>query len=61
MHCGSCAELIREVLDEQAGVASAAVDLESARAVVEYDPALVGPEQLRAAIADVGYIAAVDG
>ena len=42
MHCGSCVALIEETLTEQAGVARASVDLESARAVVEYDPAVVG-------------------
>ncbi len=61
MHCGSCVALIEEVLAEQSGVESADVDLESARAVVEYDPGVIGSDQLLAAIAEVGYTAAVVG
>jgi copper chaperone CopZ len=61
MHCGSCVSLIEEALHEQSGVATATVDLESARAVVAYDPALVGPDQLCAAIAEAGYTAAAVG
>ncbi len=55
MHCGSCVALIEETLGEQAGVTSASVDLDSARAVVEYDPAQLGVDQIRATIAEVGY------
>ncbi len=61
MHCGSCVALIQETLIEQSGVSTASVDLESALALVEYDPALVGPDQLRAAIVDAGYAAALVG
>jgi copper chaperone CopZ len=61
MHCASCVALIEETLIEQSGVATASVDLDSARAVVVYDPALVGPDQLRAAIAEAGYTAATVG
>jgi copper chaperone CopZ len=61
MHCGACVALIEESLTEQAGVATAAVDLESARAVVHYDPALVGPDDLRAAVAEAGYSATAVG
>lgn len=57
MHCGSCVALIEEVLGEQAGVLSAVVDLDSSLAVVGYDPALVGVDDLRAAIAVAGYSA----
>ncbi len=57
MHCESCVALIEEVLAEQAGVKSAAVDLASATAVVRFDPALVGTEDLQSAIAEVGYSA----
>ncbi len=61
MHCGSCVALIEEALHEQSGVTTATVDLESARAVVAYDPALVGPDELCAAIAEAGYTAAAVG
>jgi copper ion binding protein len=55
MHCGSCVALIEETLGEQDGVTSASVDLESARAVVEYDPSQLDLDEIRAAIADAGY------
>jgi len=61
MHCGSCVALIEETLTEQTGVRAASVDLESALAVVEYDPALVSPDRLRATIVEAGYSATMVG
>jgi Cu2+-exporting ATPase/Cu+-exporting ATPase len=61
MHCGSCVALVEESLVELSGVASATVDLEAARAVVEYDPSQVGPEQLCAVVVEVGYTATMVG
>ncbi|HEY5097996.1 MAG TPA: heavy metal-associated domain-containing protein [Acidimicrobiales bacterium] len=55
MHCSSCVALIEESLTEQAGVAEAVVDLDAARAVVRYDPGLIGPDALRATIVAAGY------
>lgn len=57
MHCGSCVALIEETLTEHAGVTSASVDLESARAVVGFDPAQTDVEALTAAVAEAGYAA----
>ena len=57
MHCGSCVALIEETLAEREGVTAALVDLESARAVIEYDPSTLDVGQIRAAIAEVGYSA----
>jgi Cu+-exporting ATPase len=57
MHCQSCVALIEETLIEQPGVGTASVNLETARAVVRYDPTLVGMDQLLAAIEDAGYSA----
>jgi copper ion binding protein len=57
MHCASCVALIEEVLGERAGVTAAQVDLQAARAVVEYDPSALDVEQIRAAIAEAGYTA----
>jgi copper chaperone CopZ len=57
MHCGSCVALIEETLNEREGVTAALVDLDSARAVIEYDPSTLDVEGIRAAIAEVGYSA----
>jgi copper chaperone CopZ len=57
MHCGSCVALIEETLTERQGVTAALVDLDSTRAVIEYDPSTLDVEGIRAAIAEVGYSA----
>ncbi len=57
MHCGSCVALIEETLAERAGVKAASVDLDSARAVVEYVPSQLDVDEIRAAIAEAGYSA----
>ena len=59
MHCASCVALIEEILTEQPGVGSATVDLESATAVVSFDSAQVGIDQLRSAVSEAGYTASV--
>lgn len=57
MHCGSCVSLIEETLAERDGVKAALVDLDSARAVVEYDPSALDVEDIRVAIDEAGYSA----
>lgn len=57
MHCGSCVALIEETLSGREGVTAASIDLESTRAVVEYDPSVLAVEDIRAAIAEAGYSA----
>ena len=49
--------LIEEALTERAGVRSAAVDLDSGRATVGYDPSLLGVDELRSTIEEAGYSA----
>lgn len=61
MHCASCVALIEESLVELDGVASASVDLDSARAVIAYDPSRLGIDDLRSAIAEAGYSATTVG
>jgi copper chaperone CopZ len=61
MHCGSCVALIEESLNEQAGVQEASVDLDSGRAVVRYDPEVLGVEELRTTITGAGYSATLVG
>jgi copper chaperone CopZ len=58
MHCGSCVALIEETLNEREGVTAASVDLDSARAMIAYDPSTLDVEAIRAVIAEVGYSAA---
>lgn len=58
MHCTSCTALVEESLVDQAGVASASVDLDSGEAVVRFDPAAVGVTELSSVIAEAGYSAA---
>lgn len=57
MHCEACVALIEETLGETEGVLTASVDLEAARAVVGYEPALISVDAIRSVIADTGYTA----
>jgi copper chaperone CopZ len=57
MHCGSCSALIEEELAEHPAVTAASVDLDSARAVVTYDPSRLDADGLCAVVAEVGYSA----
>ena len=49
--------LIEETLNGSEGVTAALVDLDSARAVIEYYPTTLDLEEIRAAIAEAGYSA----
>jgi hypothetical protein len=55
MTCGGCVKSVTRILTETAGVSKAEVDLASARAVVEYDPAQTSPAALAEAVEDGGY------
>lgn len=55
MTCSGCAVSVRNAFLETPGVASAAVDLESARAKVEYDTARVSVAQLIEAVNKTGF------
>ena len=57
MRYGSCVALIEETLNEREGITAALADLDSARAVIEYDPSTLDVEEIRAAIAEAGYSA----
>ena len=58
MSCGGCVKSVAGVLTALDGVAQAAVSLEQAQAVIEFDPARVRREQLALAIEDAGFDAA---
>ena len=53
--CGKCVQAVEKSLRAVPGVAKATVNLSSARAFVDYDPALTGVPALERAIRDVGY------
>ncbi|HZO32337.1 MAG TPA: heavy metal translocating P-type ATPase [Chloroflexota bacterium] len=55
MTCASCVRRIEKALGKVAGVQDASVNLATEKARVVYDPALVTPGQLRAAVEKAGY------
>lgn len=59
MHCASCARRIEVAVSKMPGVASAAVNLATEDAAVQYDPVLQGPEDIAETIRKIGYEATV--
>ena len=57
MHCSACAARIERALGRLPGVASASVNLATARAFVSYDGSAISAGELCQAVADVGYTA----
>ena len=55
MTCASCVQNIEKGLGKLPGVIKAVVNLTTEKAVVEYDPAQVGPKQFTKTITDLGY------
>jgi P-type Cu+ transporter len=55
MTCASCSARVGRALSKVEGVESANVNFATHRAAVSYDPALVDPSALRAAVERVGY------
>jgi Cu+-exporting ATPase len=55
MTCGNCARGVQQTLTRTPGVVRAAVDHVAASAQVEYDPERVKPEELAAAVRELGY------
>ena len=55
MTCANCARSVEKRLASTPGVTKAAVELQSERAYVEYDPDLVKPEAVENAVRDLGY------
>ncbi|MDP2874375.1 MAG: heavy metal translocating P-type ATPase [bacterium] len=55
MHCASCATIIERQLKSSSGIVSAAVNLVSEKASVEYDPKLTDVSQIKLAIEKAGY------
>ena len=61
MTCGSCVQSIEGTLSQRTGVRSARVSLAEHRGTFEYDPLLTGPDELRAAVEDMGFDAFLAG
>ena len=59
MHCDSCAALIKETLEETAGVESADVNFGGKTAVVDFDQNVVQQKTIIKKIQDLGYQATV--
>ena len=55
MDCQGCVQSVTRMLSGVPGVDRVDVSLEQARALVTYDPAKSGPEQLKRAIERAGY------
>ncbi len=55
MHCDSCAALIKETLEDTAGVQSADVNFGGKTAVVDFDENTVQTQTLIKKIQDAGY------
>ncbi|MBW0272558.1 heavy metal transporter [Nocardia sp. MH4] len=59
MHCGSCALLVDDTLEDLPGVRTTQTSMKKGRATVELDPALSSPDDIVTAIAELGYVAAI--
>jgi P-type Cu2+ transporter len=60
LSCASCASNVELNLNKQPGVISAAVNLASQIATIEYDPSLVKPVNLKQSIISIGYDLIID-
>lgn len=58
MHCGSCALLIDDALEDLPGVHSTQTTFKQRRSTVELDPGQSSPEDVIATIEELGYRAA---
>jgi heavy metal translocating P-type ATPase len=55
LHCSLCTSTIEKALSRKPGVDKVAVSLTHEQALVEYDPARVGPSELLQTLHDIGY------
>ncbi len=55
LHCSLCTGTIEKALGRQAGVDQVAVSLTHEQALVDYDSALIAPEDILATLRDIGY------
>ncbi|MBQ7665008.1 MAG: heavy metal translocating P-type ATPase [Bacteroidaceae bacterium] len=55
MACSACSANVERRLNALNGISYAAVNLVGRTATVDYDPAVITPEELKAAVSDIGY------
>lgn len=55
MTCSGCERAIQKVISNLQGVKAANADVQTSTVSVQYDPSLVNIEQIRSAIARIGY------
>ncbi|HTY20015.1 MAG TPA: heavy metal translocating P-type ATPase, partial [Geobacteraceae bacterium] len=55
MHCANCAQRIEKGIGGERGVVSAAVNFAMEELTVEYDPAVIGPEEISRWVREMGY------
>jgi heavy metal translocating P-type ATPase len=55
LHCSLCTGTLERALGRQEGVSKVAVSLTHEQALVEYDPARIGPEELAETLRAIGY------
>ena len=58
MTCHGCAHSVETTVSRIPGVASACVDLEAETAIIQYDDSRTNPDQMMAAVEQIGYHAA---
>ncbi|XP_029372161.1 copper-transporting ATPase 2 [Echeneis naucrates] len=59
MTCSSCVQSIEGRMSQMAGVQSIEVSLRDKKGIITFDPCLTEPEQLRAAVEDMGFDASL--
>jgi Cu2+-exporting ATPase len=60
MSCASCAINVESMLNKQAGVVKASVNLASQIATLEFKPSIVKPQDLKEAVTSIGYDLIID-
>lgn len=61
MTCNSCVQSIKDMISQKKGVRSAQVSLANHQGTFEFDPLVTTPEELRAAVEDMGFDAFLPG
>ncbi|MCT2020286.1 heavy metal translocating P-type ATPase [Kocuria marina] len=55
LHCSLCTGTIEKALGRMAGVEQVAVSLTHEQALIDYDPAVIAPQQILGTLRDIGY------